>query len=88
MWSPISKDEFLKNQSKEQLIIFLKNREYVENRLRNRLFLLTGCSDFGNCGGMNGSCVECSYDREKLFESCHKFKDWFHEFIEKEMEKR
>ena len=38
-----SKEEWLNEQSKEQLIIFYKNQEYEIERLRDKLTLLTGC---------------------------------------------
>ena len=64
-------EEFLTN---EQLQIFLHNQELITENLRNRLFKLTGCKDFGNVDGMNGTCVKCSYEDEELFNKCWKFK--------------
>ncbi len=63
--------EFLTN---EQLQIFLHNQEYITETLRNRLFKLTGCKDFGNLDGMNGACVECSVENKSLFDKCWNFK--------------
>lgn len=64
----------LQNETKEQLIIFLRNSQYTIDNLRKRLKTLTGCGDFGNVDGTVGSCVECSYDNPELFEKCWKFK--------------
>ena len=66
--------EFLDQQSREQLYIFLNNDEYTIINLRNRLEKLTGCSDFGNVDGMDGYCVECSIDNKELFDRCWNFK--------------
>ena len=66
--------DFLNQQSKEQIIIFLNNAEYHIKSLQQRLYKLTGCSEFGNVDGMNGSCVECFYENRELFDKCEKFK--------------
>ena len=66
----IESEEFLTNK---QLKIFLKNNELIIDNLRERLFKLTGCRDFGNLDGMNGSCIECFYNDEKLFKECESF---------------
>ena len=67
-------NEFLKKQTKEQLIIFIHNDEYIIDELRKRLYKLTGCGNFGGVDGMDGSCIECSYNNAKLFEKCENFK--------------
>ena len=64
-------EEFL---TVEQLKIFLHNQEYEIESLRNRLYRLTGCNNFGNLDGMDGSCVECFYNDRKLFDKCWEFK--------------
>ena len=64
-------EEFLTN---EQLRIFLHNQDYIIESLRQRLWRLTGCKDFGNLDGMNGACIECFYDDKQLFEKCEQFK--------------
>ena len=66
--------EFLDQQSREQLYIFLNNDEYTIINLRNRLKKLTGCGDFGNLDGMNGACIECSIDNKELFDRCWSFR--------------
>ena len=66
--------EFLDQQSREQLYIFLNNDEYTIINLRNRLKKLTGCGDFGNLDGMNGACIECSIDNKELFDRCWNFR--------------
>ena len=63
--------EFLTNK---QLQIFLHNQKYITETLRDRLFKLTGCKDFGNLDGMNGTCVDCFYNERELFDRCWNFK--------------
>lgn len=75
-----SKEKWLNEQSKKQLIIFYKNQEYENQRLRDKIALLTGCAGFGDCDGMNGSCVECSYDNPITFQRCHLFQTAFHQY--------
>lgn len=65
--------EFLQQQTKEQLIIFVQNNEYIIESLRNRLKRLTECGDFGNGDGTVGTCVMCSYNNPELFERCWEF---------------
>lgn len=72
--------DYLKSQSKEQLIVFLVNQKYIEKELRDRLFLLTGCSDFGNSDGMNGTCVECSVNNEQQWRRCCLFRKMYHDY--------
>lgn len=69
-----TKDDFLNEQTKEQIIIFLHNTESQLEHLRERMYKLTGCREFGNLDGMNGACVECSYNEKKLFDKCWNFK--------------
>ena len=68
------KDDFLEKQTKEQLIIFLHNDDYIIDNLRARLYKLTGCGNFGNMDGMDGCCVGCYYNNEELFRKCESFK--------------
>lgn len=75
MLKPESKEEFLRNQSHEQLEIFVLNHERSEKELRKRLFLLSGCGDYGRHDPMNGSCVDCYYEHRDLFERCCAFED-------------
>lgn len=67
--------KFLEEQSKEQLIIFLKNHELIEKNLRDKLELLSGCSYFGDQDGTNGSCVDCCYDNPTLHTRCCVFQE-------------
>ena len=68
--------DFFNNPTKEQLSIRrLRNAKLKENSLRDRLFLLSGCSDFGNPDGLNGACVECSYKNEEQWKRCSLFRD-------------
>ena len=66
--------EFLDTVPRETLYIFINNDEYIINSLQERLFKLTGCCDFGNVDGMNGSCIECFHSNRELFEKCEHFK--------------
>ena len=70
----LTDDNFLKSLAKEQLIIYLHNTELELENLRERMYKITGCRDFGNLDGMNGTCVECSYNDKKLFYKCWNFK--------------
>lgn len=70
----LTDDDFLKNQTKEQLIIFLHNTELQLENLRDRMYKITGCCEFGALDGMNGNCIECFYNDRKLFEKCEQFK--------------
>ena len=65
--------DFLKEQTKEQLIIFFHNTELQLENLRDRMYKLTGCREFGALDGMNGNCIECFYNDRKLFEKCEQF---------------
>ena len=69
----MSSEKFLRQQTKEQLIIFIHNDEAVIENLRERLRRLTGCGDFGNEDGTVGTCVMCSYNDPELFERCWEF---------------
>lgn len=81
-----SKEEWLNEQSKEQLIIFYKNNEYEIQRLRDKITLLTGCAEFGDCDGTDGGCIDCYYDNLHLHQRCHLFQPAFHQY-RKEREK-
>lgn len=72
-----SKREWLSEQSHEQLEIFVTNQEYIEESLRDRLFLLTGCRYFGERDNMVGSCVYCCIDDQDMYERCALFQDRF-----------
>ena len=67
-------NDFLNEQTKEQIIIFLHNTEWQLEHLRERMYKLTGCREFGNLDGMNGACVECFYEERELFDRCWNFK--------------
>ena len=70
----LTDNDFLKDQTKEQIIIFLHNTEQELESLRKRMEKLTGCREFGAVDGMNGNCIECFYNDRKLFEKCEQFK--------------
>ena len=71
---PKTKDEFYMQQTKEQLIIFLHNKDLIIKSLQNRMYALTGCEDYGRCDGMNGACITCFYDERDLWEKCNAFR--------------
>lgn len=70
-----SKREFYESQNKGQLIIFLLNKDYENERLRKKLNLLTGCPYYGDHDSMNGSCVDCHYETPELQMECSKFQN-------------
>ena len=82
-----TKEEWLNEQSKEQLIIFYKNNEYEIERLRDKIALLTGCAGFGDCDGTDGGCVECHYDKPRLCKQCEGFHWTFHQYRKEKYEK-
>jgi hypothetical protein len=77
---PKTKQEFYESQSKEQLIIFCKNNDYLEETLRDRLFLLSGCGNFGYPDGTDGACVDCFYNNRELFRRCEYFAGAYHNY--------
>lgn len=85
---PKTKQEFYESQSKEQLIIFLNNQDYVEQTLRERLFLLSGCGDFGYSDGTNGACVDCLYENRALWDRCHCFTFAYHDYKQKKLKEK
>ena len=82
-----TKEEWLSEQSKEQLIIFYKNNDYEIQRLRDKIALLTGCMGFGDCDGTNGGCIDCCYDNPQMFQRCHLFQPAFHQYRKEKREK-
>ena len=58
----------------------IHNLKLENEMLKNKLWLLTGCSGFGDSDGMNGTCVDCSYDDEIMWRRCRLFQHSFHEF--------
>ena len=66
--------EFLDTVPRETLYTFINNDEHIIDSLQERLFKLTGCYDFGNMDGMNGSCIECFHLNRELFDKCEHFK--------------
>lgn len=67
----------LEHFPKEQLIVFLHNEELENERLREKLFLLTGCREFGNMDGMDGTCVYCNEKDKNLADRCFLFTNAF-----------
>lgn len=72
-----SKQEDLSEQPNEQFDILVTSQEYIEEFLRDRLFLLTGCRYFGERDNMVGSCVDCYIDNRDMYERCVLFQDMF-----------
>ena len=64
-----------KKPSYEQLEIFYNNLKLCEKLLRERLFVIGGCYDFGGEDPMVGSCIDCYYNEPDLFEKCRAFQD-------------
>lgn len=75
-----TKEEWLNEQSKEQLIIFCQNDDYVIQRLRDKIALLTGCAGFGDSDGTIGSCVDCYFNDPQLHQRCHLFQSAFQQY--------
>jgi len=69
--------------SKEELEIFCHNKDYEIERNRNKILLLTGCVAFGDTDGMNGTCVDCSYEDPVLWERCSSFKFAFKKYLDR-----
>ena len=80
--------EFYELQDKEQLIIFLLNGKRENELLHKKLKMLTGCTCFGDCDGMNGSCVDCYYDNPKLNMECSQFQGKFARMLRAEYESK
>ena len=74
MSEPSAMRVLLEDKTKDELINLVLNLTSTEDRLRDRLFLLTGCRCFGEQDGMDGSCVECSYEHDGQFKRCYIFR--------------
>lgn len=64
----------MNNFSREELENIIKNQDYTIKDLRERLYKLTGCLDFGGCDGTVGSCHYCLAEDPETFEKCWQFK--------------
>ena len=71
------KQEYLETLSNDELIVIIHNLESQLDIALDKVEYLTGCSHFGESDGMNGSCVECSYDRPELWKRCFPFNSIF-----------
>lgn len=67
-------NHFLNDFSREELENIIKNQDYIIKDLRERLYKLTGCLDFGGCDGTVGSCHYCLAEDPETFEKCWQFK--------------
>lgn len=63
----------LKNFSREELEQIIEYQHYTMQHLREQLYKLTGCYNFGSCDGMDGSCHYCSEQTPETFEKCWNF---------------
>ena len=72
---PKSPREFYASQNKQQLIVFLLNQDYRIQLFQEKLKMLTGCGSYGDCDGMDGSCIDCYYDNPVLHNTCREFQD-------------
>lgn len=64
----------MNNFSREELENIIKNQDNIIKNLRERLYKLTGCINFGDCDGMVGSCHYCMEEEPEIFENCWNFK--------------
>lgn len=64
------KEDNLKNLTHEQLEVCISNKDMINDILRDRLYLLSGCRNFGGQDGMDGGCVECSFKNKDLHQRC------------------
>ncbi len=82
-----SKRDFLRGLTHEQLEIFVLNNEYKEEKLRKKLFLLSGCREFGSCDPSNAACIECFHNNQCLFDRCCPFSDMINSYNKKQLTK-
>lgn len=80
MITMLSKEQ-LKDIPRSQLEVMVNNKDYVIDILRDRLFLITGCREFGGQDGTNGGCVECFYNTPDLHNRCCLFQMAMHSYI-------
>lgn len=67
--------EYFYNIPHDQLVSLAISSCKIEEDMRTRLHLLSGCSEFGKLDGMNGACVDCSINDKNLFERCGLFQE-------------
>ena len=67
-------NKFLNDFRVKNLKDIIKNQDYIIKDLRERLYRLTGCLDFGGCDGTVGSCHYCLAEDPETFEKCWQFK--------------
>lgn len=78
--------EYLRAVSRRQLETMVHNSVYQIEFLRDRLFKLTGCREFGAQDGTCGGCVECFYNTPEIHEKCYAFMIEMHEYTRKKYE--
>ena len=76
-----TKREWLMEQSHEQLVTFIMNGDMTQDILREKLYLLAGCRNFGSSDGMDGSCVDCYHENRLLFNRCYMFGEKYRKHI-------
>lgn len=75
------KRDYLKKQTHEQLEICILNNDMVEDILRDRLYLLSGCRNFGGQDGTDGSCIDCYITNKNLHQRCRLFQTSAHMYL-------
>jgi len=75
------KRDYLKRQTHEQLEICILNNEMMEDILRDRLYLLSGCRNFGGQDGTDGSCIDCYITNRDLHQRCCLFQTSAHMYL-------
>ena len=63
----------IKDVPRDLLETFYHNQNLIIEDLHSKIERLSGCREFGSCDGMNGCCVDCSYDNEELWNKCAEF---------------
>ena len=73
MEKEIDKREFLKTQSHEQLEDLVIKGDKIILELRHRLYLITGCGNFGNPDWLSGHCTNCRCENPNMCNRCKAF---------------
>lgn len=61
----------------DEKTIEIHNLRLINERLMEKLYLVTGCKEFGDLDGMEGTCVYCCELNPQLFYRCELFRDSF-----------
>jgi len=76
----------IEDYSKEQLLIFLRNKDLIIEKLRWKLELLTGCVAFGDSDGTDGGCVECYYNNLSQWTRCEAFREAWQQYRKEKLD--